>query len=74
MPLESYVLGKLIGKGSYGQVSLARHKRDKKQVCLRFIIITVSYCKTFRLRVKVETLFGILKSTFLSDTENIMKN
>ena len=46
MPLENYVLGKVIGKGSYGQVSLARHKRDKKQVkqsaslsqCARLIV------------------------------------
>ena len=36
MPLGSYVIGKVIGKGSYGQVSLARHKKDKKQV----------YCKS----------------------------
>ena len=34
MPSESYEIGKVIGKGSYGQVSLARHKRDKKQVSL----------------------------------------
>ncbi|XP_065058314.1 serine/threonine-protein kinase Nek4-like isoform X1 [Rhopilema esculentum] len=37
MPLESYTLGKLIGKGSYGQVSLARHKRDKKQYVIKKI-------------------------------------
>ncbi len=32
MPLENYILGKVIGKGSYGEVSLAKHKKDKKQV------------------------------------------
>jgi len=37
MPLESYVIGKLIGKGSYGQVSLAKHKRDKKQYVIKKI-------------------------------------
>ena len=32
MPLEQYVIGEIIGKGSYGEVTLARHKKDKKQV------------------------------------------
>lgn len=37
MPSESYEIGKVIGKGSYGQVSLARHKRDKKQYVIKKI-------------------------------------
>ena len=32
MSIENYVLGKLIGKGSYGEVNLAKSKIDKKWV------------------------------------------
>lgn len=32
MPLESYVIGKVIGKGSYGEVCLVKHRKDRKQV------------------------------------------
>ena len=30
--LDAFELIKQIGKGSYGEVTLARHKRDRKQV------------------------------------------
>ena len=30
--LEAYTKVKVIGKGSYGEVWLVQHKRDKKQV------------------------------------------
>lgn len=33
MPVESYVIGKAIGKGSYGEVKLATNRKDKKKVC-----------------------------------------
>lgn len=33
MPLRDYITGALIGKGTYGEVSLAKHKKDRKQVC-----------------------------------------
>ena len=34
---------KVIGKGSYGEVWLAKHKKDKKQVrfCIQIFFITV---------------------------------
>ena len=32
MPLEQYVIGSVIGKGSYGEVTLATCKKDKKKV------------------------------------------
>lgn len=28
-----------IGKGSYGEVTLARHKRDRKQVSFNFVLL-----------------------------------
>jgi len=31
--LENFEYIRNIGKGSYGEVTLARHKRDRKQVC-----------------------------------------
>lgn len=37
MPLDHYTIGKVIGKGSYGEVYLTKHRKDKKQVnCYRF--------------------------------------
>lgn len=35
--LDDYTILKVIGKGSYGEVHLIKHKREKKQV--GFIII-----------------------------------
>ena len=32
MPLDHYKIDKVIGKGSYGEVSLIKHRKDKKQV------------------------------------------
>jgi len=32
MPLEHFTIGKVIGKGSYGEVYLVKHRKDKKQV------------------------------------------
>ena len=32
MPLDHYKIDKVIGKGSYGEVKLVKHKKDKKQV------------------------------------------
>ena len=32
MPLDHYTIGKVIGKGSYGEVYLVKHRKDKKQV------------------------------------------
>lgn len=37
MPIENYVLGDVIGKGSYGEVTLARHRKDKKQYVIKKI-------------------------------------
>ena len=37
MPQDSYTIGDVIGKGSYGEVTLARHKRDKKQYVIKKI-------------------------------------
>lgn len=37
MSIEQYVLGNVIGKGSYGEVTLARHKKDKKQYVIKKI-------------------------------------
>ena len=34
MSLDTYVIGKIIGKGSYGEVSLVKHRKDRKQVGL----------------------------------------
>ena len=34
MSLDTYVTGKIIGKGSYGEVSLVKHRKDRKQVGL----------------------------------------
>ena len=34
MPIENYVVGDVIGKGSYGEVTLASNKKDKKKVFL----------------------------------------
>ena len=33
MPIENYVIGDVIGKGSYGEVTLASNRIDKKKVC-----------------------------------------
>ena len=32
MPFDHYTIGKVIGKGSYGEVYLVKHRKDKKQV------------------------------------------
>ena len=32
MPFDHYAIGKVIGKGSYGEVYLVKHRKDKKQV------------------------------------------
>lgn len=32
MPCDHYTIGKVIGKGSYGEVYLVKHRKDKKQV------------------------------------------
>lgn len=32
MPLQDYTMGNVIGKGTYGEVSLVKHKKDRKQV------------------------------------------
>jgi len=37
--LENFEYIRNIGKGSYGEVTLARHKRDRKQVCDTFKVI-----------------------------------
>lgn len=36
MPIENYVVGDVIGKGSYGEVTLASNKKDKKKVYFYF--------------------------------------
>ena len=36
MPLDQYVIGSVIGKGSYGEVTLATYKKDKKKVIFVF--------------------------------------
>lgn len=38
MSLEKYSVEKLIGKGSYGEVFLAKHKKDKRTVRLYDVI------------------------------------
>ncbi|XP_001641753.3 serine/threonine-protein kinase Nek4 [Nematostella vectensis] len=35
MSLDRYTIGKCIGKGSYGEVFLSKHKKDKKQYVLK---------------------------------------
>lgn len=35
MSLDRYKIDKVIGKGSYGEVSLVRHKKDKKQYVMK---------------------------------------
>ena len=30
--LDAYAIGKVIGKGSYGEVFLAKHREDRQQV------------------------------------------
>ncbi|KAH0630051.1 hypothetical protein JD844_012637 [Phrynosoma platyrhinos] len=35
MPLEEYALVRAVGKGSYGEVSLARHRRESKQYVIK---------------------------------------
>ena len=32
MPLSDYTTGNVIGKGTYGEVSLVKHRKDRKQV------------------------------------------
>ncbi|XP_046852777.1 serine/threonine-protein kinase Nek4-like isoform X2 [Xenia sp. Carnegie-2017] len=39
MPLRDYITGALIGKGTYGEVSLAKHKKDRKQYVIKRIDI-----------------------------------
>lgn len=36
MPLDHYTIGKVIGKGSYGEVYLVKHRKDKKQASFCF--------------------------------------
>ena len=57
MSLDRYKIDKVIGKGSYGEVSLVKHKKDKKQVSrvieaalvnqgfpsIRYLILTLQY-------------------------------
>lgn len=35
MPLESFTIGKVIGKGSYGEVNLVKHRKDRKQYVMK---------------------------------------
>jgi len=42
MSLDDYDRLKVIGKGSYGEVWLAKHKADKKQVRVKICVIVVS--------------------------------
>lgn len=35
MPLESFAIGKVIGKGSYGEVYLVKHRKDRKQCVMK---------------------------------------
>lgn len=35
MPLDHYTIGKVIGKGSYGEVNLVKHRKDKKQYVMK---------------------------------------
>ena len=39
MPLHDYTTGSVIGKGTYGEVSLVKHKKDRKQVRCRHIFV-----------------------------------
>ncbi|XP_028401929.1 serine/threonine-protein kinase Nek4-like isoform X2 [Dendronephthya gigantea] len=39
MPLHDYTTGKVIGKGTYGEVSLVKHKNDKKQYVIKRVDI-----------------------------------
>ena len=41
MPLHDYTTGNVIGKGTYGEVSLVKHKKDRKQVRSRLIFIFI---------------------------------
>ena len=36
--MENYSKIRVVGKGSYGEVWLAKHKRDKKQVIYFFLL------------------------------------
>ena len=40
MPLADYEFCRVVGKGSFGKVYLVKHRRDKKQYCLKIIRLT----------------------------------
>ncbi|KAJ7388824.1 Serine/threonine-protein kinase Nek4 [Desmophyllum pertusum] len=35
MPLETFTIGKVIGKGSYGEVYLVKHRKERKQYVMK---------------------------------------
>ena len=37
MVLSDYEFVRVVGKGSFGKVYLVKHRRDKKQYCLKII-------------------------------------
>ena len=39
MPLNEYTTGNVIGKGTYGEVSLVKHKKDRKQYVIKRVDI-----------------------------------
>ncbi|CAB4021192.1 serine threonine- kinase Nek4-like [Paramuricea clavata] len=39
MPLHDYTTGNVIGKGTYGEVSLVKHKKDRKQYVIKRVDI-----------------------------------
>ena len=49
MSLDRYKIDKVIGKGSYGEVSLVKHKKDKKQVSRVMEAVLVKEVSVIRL-------------------------
>lgn len=45
MPLDHYKIDKVIGKGSYGEVKLVKHKKDKKQFVMKKVDLSKASAK-----------------------------
>ena len=62
MPFDHYTIGKVIGKGSYGEVYLVKHRKDKKQV-----VCSVLYSST-TLRHFDSTMIKLIKASELASS------
>ncbi|XP_066920931.1 serine/threonine-protein kinase Nek4-like [Clytia hemisphaerica] len=75
MPIENYVIGDVIGKGSYGEVTLASNKKDKKKYVIKKIDLHNANAKerTFA-QQEVEILSKLRHPNIVSYKESFQTN